>query len=418
MSEHAPAVGARGIVARAALRLDRAVRTRASKPRSWRPVSRGLLRLSRLIHGATASLLIIAALEGCKPAAPTNAPPPPVPVTTDRAIQEDVVRQLRAVGLVESIADVSLRPQVSGQVQTLHFREGQQVEEGAPIITLDPRPFDAAVRAAEAALARARALALDAEQARGQVTQARDDLAASQREVDTALARSEAAKAEVLAAEAALEMARLNRDYCEITAPFGGRVGAALVREGAIVRANETPLVDLAQIEPIDVAFSIPEQDAVRLKEGSDVRSLDVVVAVPGSTLAPVHGRLWFADNRVERGTGQLRLKARFDNRGQRLWPGQFVHVTVVEGSDDQVVTVPARAVQRSQQGAFVFVIDPERRAALRPVRVRRTIEGRSIIDEGLTAGDEVVIDGHLRLVPGALVVVRSSAEGASGPRP
>lgn len=357
----------------------------------------------------TASLLLPLTLTGCKPPTPAASAQPPVSVAVALSQQEDVARRLRAVGLVESISDVSIRPQVSGQVQSLHFREGQQVDAGALIVSLDPRPFDAAVRSSAAALARALALQLDAEQALAQVTQAREDRAASQREVDAAMARFEAARAEVLAARAQLEVAELNRAYCDIRAPFAGRLGAARVRQGAIVKANETDLVDLVQIHPIDVSFSVPEQEAAELKNGLEVRPLRVLVSAPGSSEAPIEGRLWFADNRVERGTGQLRLKARFDNELQRLWPGQFVHVVVEVGVETAVVTVPVRALQRSQQGDFVFVIDGDQRAVMRPVRAGATVDGRTVISEGIEAGERVVVDGHLRLVPGALVVIRAT---------
>lgn len=371
----------------------------------------GAVLRARGVIAVLATLPILA--TACKPAPPAIIAPPPVPVLTERAVREDVVRQLRAVGIVESAAFVSLRPQVAGQVMTVHFREGQEVAAGDAIISLDPRPFDAAVRAAEATLARATALSLDAKQMTAQMMQAREDRAASQRELESAQARAEAARAEVLAAQAELEISRLNREYCAVKAPFAGRLGASRVRVGAIVKANETELVDLAQMSPINVAFSVREEEAPLIKEGREVRPLPVRATIPGADAAPMEGALWFADNRVERGTGQLLLKARFDNEDQRLWPGQFVNATVLVGTDRQAVTVPARAVQRGQQGEFTFVIDAERTAQFRPVRVRRTVEGRSVIDEGLDAGDEVVVDGHLRLQPGTKVSVRDGAKSS-----
>jgi len=354
------------------------------------------------------SLLLLFALgpTGCREAASGRREAAPVPVVTGVAVRQDLPELIRAVGAVESISAITLRPQVSGQVALIEAREGQEVEAGSLLIQIDPRPFEAALREAEANRERLRALSLDLARSAELVRSAMSDGAATQREVDAASARADAARAEFDSAEAAVESARLNLEYCEIRAPFPGRLGAALVRRGAIVRANETPLMDLVQVTPIDVAFSIPERHIERVKAGVVAEERPVSVTLPGSS-DPLAGTLWFVDNRIDETTGQVRLRARFENEDARLWPGQFANVHLEVGVDRSVVLVPSRAVQRSQSGSYVFVVDGEARASMRPVTVRRTQEGVAVIDTGLDGGETIITEGQLRVVPGARVAVR-----------
>lgn len=348
----------------------------------------------------------VAFVPACREAAPVKREPPPVPVVTAVARAEDVQERIRAVGAVESISSVTLRPQVSGQVASIVAEEGKDVAEGALLATIDPRPFQAALREAEANRDRQRALMKDAERAAALTADAMSDGGASQRELDAANARAEAARAEVASADAAVETAALNLAWCRITAPFAGRLGASLVRTGTIVKANETPLVDLSQVTPIDVAFSVPEQYLPQVKKGMAASPLTAQVTLPG-TQEPLRGQLWFVDNRVDPATGQIRLKARFPNDDGRLWPGLFANVELVVGVDRQVVVIPSKAVQTSPQGRFVFVVDKDGRASMRNVTIRRTQEGLAIVEEGLAAGDVVVAEGQLRVVTGSRVVER-----------
>lgn len=364
------------------------------------------LRRSILAAGAVGAVLLLA---GCPDSDTVRREPPPVPVLVATAEIADLPERIRGIGAVESISAVTLRPQISGQIEEIVAEEGRTVEVGQTVATIDARPFRAALREASANRDRLRALTADSERTAQLMSDALAKGGATQREVDTAMARAEAARAEVDAAEAAVETASLNLAYCEIKAPFSGRLGAVAVRRGSIVRANETPLMDLVQVAPIDVGFSIPEQHLQRVKAGIAASELPVLVTLPGST-ETLTGRLWFVDNRIDDATGQVRLKARFDNEQARLWPGQFANVQLEVGVDRGVVLVPAKAVQRSQAGSYVFVLDAELRATMRPVSVRRTQDGVSVIESGLEGGETLVTEGQLRVVPGARVAVRGDA--------
>ncbi|MBX3355413.1 MAG: efflux RND transporter periplasmic adaptor subunit [Phycisphaeraceae bacterium] len=361
------------------------------------------------VRSGTTLMLLLATLAACKDSAPVRREPPPVPVRTALAERLDVPHRIRAIGAVESVASVTIRPQVSGQIQTIVAGEGTTVESGDLLVTIDPRPLQAALREAEANLNRLRVMAEDAERNAALVRDALGKGAATQRELDAASARAEASRAEAAAAEAMVETATLNLSYSEIRAPIPGRLGAVRVRQGTIVRANETDLMDLVQIVPIDVAFSIPEQHLSQVKRGIQVAEHPVFAVLPGSA-EPLEGTLWFVDNRVDDRTGQVRLKARFDNSEGRLWPGQFAHVQLQVGIDQGAVVVPSRAVQRSQQGTFVFVVEDESRATMKPVTIERTADGVAVITEGLVGGETVITDGQLRVVPGAIVAVRSES--------
>lgn len=358
---------------------------------------------------STLGAALTVALGGCRESSPPARELPPVPVVTAMARVEDVPERVRAIGAVESISSVTLRPQVSGQIDSIVAQEGRDVAAGDVLVTIDARPFAAALREAEANRDRLRAMSRDADRALDLMKEAMKDGAATQRELDAATARGEAARAEVDSAEAEVERATLNLEYCTIRAPFSGRLGAALVRQGAIVRGNETALIDLVQVSPIDVGFSVPEQYLDRVKAGNAASPLMVLVTVPGSENA-LEGRLWFVDNRVDEATGQVRLKARFDNADARLWPGLFANVQLVLGIDRAAVTVPAKAVQHAPTGSFVFVVDGESRAQMRPVEVRRTQEGLAVVASGLSGDEQVVTEGQLRIVPGAKVAPRSAA--------
>lgn len=356
-------------------------------------------------------------LSACRDAAPLRREAPPVPVVTTVAKVQDLPELLRAIGAVESVSAVTLRPQISGQIASIETLEGRDIRAGELVAMIDPRPFQAALREAQANRDRLRALALDAERTTALVRDALSKGAATTREIDAASAREQAARAEVDAAEAMVETAMLNLAYCEIRAPFDGRLGAALVRKGTIVRANETALMDLVQVTPIDVAFSVPEHFLGRVKIGTGAAPLTVTVALPGA-VTPLNGVLWFVDNRIDEATGQVRLKARFENTASVLWPGQFANVQLEVGVDRAVVVVPARAVQRSQHDSYVFVVDGEGRAAMRPVSVRRTQAGEAVIDSGLSGGETIITEGQLRVVPGARVAVRAPSTTTSAATP
>jgi len=377
-------------------------------------VSLSAAKAVRAIVGAVAVLVGVAA---CKKQEQAKAPaaPPPVPVVVAKAEQRDMPIQLRSVGNVESIAAVTLRPQVAGQLMETPVAEGTDVNAGDVIARIDPRPFQAAVREVEATLAKNQALASDERRAAEQLRSALNGRAVSIREVEAAEAKATSAEAQVLQDQAALETAKLQLSYCTIAAPFPGRLGAFRVKPGAIVKANETDLVDLTQLAPIDVAFSVREQDLPGVRAAMGAGTVPVVVTIAGEP-TPVEGKLSFLDNRVDATTGAVRLKARFENADRRLWPGEFVNAVITLGVDKGAVVVPSTAVQASQRGRAVFVIKQDGTAELRKVKVRRATDGTTVIESGVQPGETVVVDGQLRLTAGAKVAARQADAPAAEP--
>jgi len=335
-------------------------------------------------------------------------PPPPVPVSVAKAQQRDMPVQLRSVGNVESISAITLRPQVAGQLVETPVAEGTDVNAGDVIARIDPRPFEAALREAEATLAMNQATATDERRAAVQLRAAFNNRAVAIREVEAAEAKATSAEAKVLQDQAAIETARLNLSYCTITAPFAGRLGAFRARPGTILKANETDLVDLTQLAPIDVSFSIREQDLPSVRAAMAAGSVPVEATIAGDS-EPVNGALSFLDNRVDSMTGSIRLKARFDNTDRRLWPGQYVNAIITLGIDKGVVVVPSTAVTASQRGQSVFVIKNDT-AEMRTVTIRRAVDGSTVVDSGVAAGETVVTDGQLRLTNGSKVAARDAA--------
>lgn len=354
--------------------------------------------------------LAAAGLSGaCKPeasAGKSGGTPPPVPVTVGSAVKADAPIVLRTIGTAESRARVMLRPQVAGRIAELAVQEGTDVEAGQVLLRVDSRPFEAALRGAEANLARSKALASDAHRLLASTQGARASGAMSARESEEAQAKSDAADADVMANQSEVETARLNLAYCTVSAPFAGRLGQFLVKPGSIVKANEADLVELAQTDPIEVGFSVPEQSIPAVREGKAAGPMRIEALASGETSAAV-GELTFVDNKVDTTTGTIRLKGTFPNAARRLWPGQFVNVSLTLGTEAGCVLVPESAVQPTQAGLAVFVVKPDKTVELRVVAVRRTAEGRSVIERGIEAGETVVTDGQLRLVPGSSVTIK-----------
>ncbi len=346
--------------------------------------------------------------------APPPPPPAPVPVTTAVAQQRDFPISLRSVGAVQSIAEVMLRPQIAGKIMEAPSGEGRDVNADDVIIRLDPRPFEATLREAQAALSRHKTLAVDAHKAADAWKAALANRATSERETDAAQAQAAAADAQVLEDEAAIETAQLNVAYCTIKAPFPGRLGALMVKPGAVVKENETDLISITQIAPIDVSFAMPEQHLLAIRGALEKGPVRAEATIPGDKASSA-GELSFIDNKVDAATGSVRLKARFENADRRLWPGQFVNMTITIGVDKGAVIVPASAVQASQKGQSVFVIKSDQTADLRYVTAR-VMTTEAVIESGVKAGETVVTDGQLRLLQGAKVAPKESAAKPAEP--
>jgi multidrug efflux system membrane fusion protein len=332
----------------------------------------------------------------------------PVPVVTAHVVQKPMPITISVIGTVEPSQTVSVRAQITGELTNVAFTEGDDVRKGQLLFSLDRRPLEAALKQAEANLARDIA---QASNARSQA-QRYEDLAnrgiATKEQLETARTAATALDATVGADRATVENARVQLQYATISAPIAGRTSALMVHEGNLVRANDTtPLVVINQIAPINVSFAIPESRLPEFKSYLSQGSLQLEARPPSEGVAPSRGKVAFVDNQVDPTTGTIRVKGAFANVDRRLWPGQFVNVVVTLTTDATAIVVPTPAVQAGQQGQYVFVVKPDQTADLRAVTVARADGAETVIKEGLTVGETVVTDGQIRLVPGSRVSVK-----------
>jgi multidrug efflux system membrane fusion protein len=362
-----------------------------------------------IFHTSLAALLLLTA--GCaNKEAVQAAKPAAAPVRIATVASRTMPVELQAIGNVEAISTVSIKAQISGQLMRVHFKEGDFVKKGQLLFTIDRQPFEAALRQAEGTLAKDEAQALnsklDAERYQGLGKQG----VVSKQQVDAAGAAANAMAATVAADKAAVETAKINLEYTSIYSPINGRTGSVGVKEGNLVKANDVPiLVTINQIEPIYVSFSIPEQQLAELKQYSNTKSLKVEAAPQGST-QHFQGRLTFIDNSVDLTTGTIKLKATFDNAAHALWPGQFADVNLTLKSQPNAIVVPTAALQTSQTGTYVYVVDQDLTAKQQPVKVGWNVGEDTVIASGLQPGQRVVTDGQLRLTPGAKVDIKSGS--------
>ena len=341
--------------------------------------------------------------------------PPPVPVTVAAVQQQTLPVRLQAIGNVEAFATVALKARVDGQIVEVNFREGQPVKKDEVLFRVDPRPYQAALRQAEANALRDRAAR---DHSMSQEKRYQELLAKNFISKDAyAQIRTNAATAEATAkaSQAALENARLNLEYCTIRSPLDGYVGRALLQAGNQVRASDpNPLVVINQVRPIYVNFGIPEQNLPDVRKRMTAGPLRAeVVPVDAQQVAPT-GTLIFIDNAVDPSTGTIRLRAQFENADVALWPGQFVNISLRLYEQTDALVVPATAVQTGPEGQYVYVISDEMIAELRRVTVTRTDGERAIIASGLAKGERVVTRGQLRLGPKTRVQIGKPAAEAS----
>jgi membrane fusion protein, multidrug efflux system len=381
----------------------------------WRRATRKTrttcLRLSPL--GALVLFLLVGALtflpacSGGKSEAPPQAPPVPVMVGT--VSQKTVPVEVKTIGNVEAYASVSVKARVGGELQKVHFQEGKEVKKGDLLFTIDPRPYEAALKEYRAKLARDQALLKKAQDdARRYAELIKSDLI-SREQHDQVMANAQALGATVQADEAAVENARLQVGYCYIHSPISGRTGSFLINQGNLIKADDekNPIVVIHQIQPIYVSFAVPERHFPEINRVMAQTAPPVTAIIAGEENQPVQGSLTFVDNRVDPTTGTIRLKATFANQAKRLWPGQFVEVSLGLASQPDALVVPARAVQTGQGEQFVYVVKPDQTVEYRAVTVERLMDGEAVVKSGVAAGEQVVTDGQLRLVPGARVEIK-----------
>jgi multidrug efflux system membrane fusion protein len=337
--------------------------------------------------------------------------PAAVPVSVAPAVQQNAPVRLQAIGNVEAYTTVAVKSRVDGQINEVLFQEGKEVKKGEVIFRIDPRPFESALKQAEAQAARD---AASRDQAVAQERRYQELLDKNFVSKDAyAQYRTNAATAEATfkATQAMLENARLNLDYTIIRSPVEGYVGRALLQAGNMVKANDTiSLVVINQVKPVYVSFAIPEQLLPKVRDLMRKGSLTVNVAQPNSDKPLASGHIAFLDNAVDQTTGTIKVRAIFDNSDATLWPGQFVTV-LVKLYDQDAIVIPSRALQTGPAGQFVYVVKPDMTVEMRKVVVARNEGDMAVLaDGGLANGDKVVIRGALRLAPGARVNILEGA--------
>ena len=337
-----------------------------------------------------------------------------MPVTVTTAVDKPMPLDLTAIGNVIAASTVAVHAQITGELMSVNFKEGDDVAEGQVLFTLDKRPYEAALLQAQAQLQKDEAQAVNARAQAVRYSDLEKRGIATREQVDQMTSQAAALDASVASDKAAIESARVQLDYCTITAPISGRTGLLQVHKGNLVRAADTQaIITINRIVPVYVSFSIPEAMLPEFKRYLAAGSVNVNAIAPTENGAPSIGRIDFIDNAVDATTGMIKIKGTFPNEDHRLWPGQFVNVSVTLTVDPHAIVVPTAAVQSGQQGNFVYVVTPNQTADLRPVVVARSRGTESILSSGVKPGDVVVTDGHLRLVPGS----RVSTKAAAGPK-
>jgi membrane fusion protein, multidrug efflux system len=327
--------------------------------------------------------------------------------------QRDIPIQVSAIGNVEAFQTVQIRSQVNAQIQEILFKEGEDVRQGQLLVRLDKRPFQADLEKAigqqkhdqaQAENSRLQADRYSALEKQGVVSHEQADLVRTQAKADGSAVEAD---------KAAVDAARVQLQYTDIFAPIDARTGVLMMNVGNLIKANDTPyLVQLNQVSPIYVTFSVPESVLDQVRRYSSSRKLAVFAYPKGQTRNPAEGYLSFIDNGVDTTTGTVKLKATFTNKDRRLWPGEFVDSVLQLSVEKNAIVVPTRAVQSGQQGEYVYVVTPESTAESRPVKTSGTYQDVTIVASGLKPGERVIVGGHLRVAPNAKVVVQGARPG------
>lgn len=399
------------------------------------------------------SVLLIAALalaaSGCVNKAQPNFERPPAPVTVAAAVSQDVSNYLDALGKIVARETVAIKPQVSGRITQIHFTDGANVRKGQLLFTIDPRPFEANLKQAQANLARDAALKKQAEAnlarevarenwGKAQVDRyrtlveqgvvAKEQYEQLRAEYDSLRANSEAARAVVRSADetikvdnAAIETTKVELSYCFIHSPIEGRAGQRLADIGNVVNpggagnSEGNALLVIERLNPIYADFTISQNHLSAVQREMQQGSLRTEVRLPDAVGDPVTGQLTFVDNAVQNETGQVTLRATLPNPDQRFWPGRFVNVRLVLSTTIGAVLVPVSAPQMSANGSYVYVVKPDSTAEQRPVSLGQRQGDLIVVEKGVAAGEQIVTNGQLGVTPGGKVVV-AQPPGANSP--
>jgi multidrug efflux system membrane fusion protein len=325
------------------------------------------------------------------------------------AIKQDVPIYLDAVGKTVSREVVSIQPQVSGRITKIHFTDGAELKVGDPLFTIDPRPYDAQLHSAEATRAEKRA-ALDLAKIQfDRYAELFKTQSVSQQEYDQRKNALDMAQAQVQQSQAAVETAKLNLEYCNILSPIDGRAGLRLVDIGNVVAANTGSLLVIERLDPIYADFTITENELTTVQRKMQKSKLAVEVRLPDEPDNPRRGELTVLDNAVQGGTGTVKLRATIPNEDRHFWPGRFVKVRLILDTIQGAVLIPASATQMSSKGPFVYVVNGDSTAELRPVKLGQRQDRLVVIDGGVEPGERVVVAGQIGVIPGGKVNVEES---------
>ena len=383
-----------------------------SMSKALSPRRRGLLGgLLVLVVAVLGYLVWQARLAPASNAAIAPTEPPAVPAEVVTAIQRDVPTYLAGIGTVKAFNTVTVTSRVDGMLDRIAFTEGQTVKAGDLLAQIDPRPFQAALDQAVAKKAQDEAQLANAKLDLQRFT----NLAAHQftpvQQLDAQRATVAQLEAQIRGDQASIDASQTQLGYTTIASPIDGRTGIRLVDQGNIVHATDsTGIVVVTQLRPISVVFTLPEQDLAAVQSALAAGTVDVLAAGRDGSRPPAQGTLAVLDNQIDQTTGTIRLKATFANRDGALWPGEFVDVRVLARTEQHALTVPSTALQRGPGGYFVYTVDDDGRAAMRPVQVGQIADGIAVIQAGLSPGEAVVASGQYRLVPGARVARQGAA--------
>lgn len=345
--------------------------------------------------------------RGSDATAATPAPPAPAPVQAALATKSDVPLFITGLGNVQAYNTITVRSRVDGEIQKIAFEEGQMVKQGDLLLQIDPRPFQAALDQAVAKKAQDEAQLVGAKADLQRTTDLVGRGYATRELYDQRQATVNSLAAQIQGDQAAIDNAKTQLAYTTIRAPLSGRAGFRLVDQGNIIHAADTRgVVEITQIEPISVVFTVPEGDLPNIVAHQKLGPLKVWALSPSGKETLAEGVLTILNNQVDTGTGTIRLKAKFDNKEHTLWPGQSVNARLLVQTLKGVVTVPNTAVQRGPNGLFVYLVKPDKTVEMRSVGVGPITEDKAVIASGLEQGDQVVTAGQYRLQPGATVEI------------
>ena len=339
------------------------------------------------------------------PVAAAQTATPGVPVTAGTVAAQDVPVFLNGIGTVQAYNMVAIKSRVDGQIVKVDFKEGQDIKTGDPLLQIDPRPFQAALEQAQAAKQKDEAQLAGAQLDLDRYEKLIGSGWQTRQSYDQQKATVGQLQASIKGDEAQINTAKLNLSYADIRSPIDGRLGARLVDKGNLVHANDnTPLVMITEIKPIFVSFTLPQDNLDDIRENQTKAPLAVYAYSGDGKKQLAEGKLTLIDNAIDQATGTIRLKARFDNENERLWPGEFVSLRVVLSTRQNVATVPSQTVQDGPDGHYAYVIKPDNTVERRAVEVASIQDGIAVVTKGLAAGERVVVDGQYRLTNGARV--------------